>query len=128
MYKRQDPAITGTYGDVDFTDGTAVFTLRHGESKTVAGLPVDVTYEVAETEADQNGYTTAAVGASGTITEAGVAASFTNTKIGETPDPEPTETGNLTVSNAVSGNQADPNHVFSFKVMLNDTSLDGRCV
>lgn len=32
-----DPAITGTYGDVDFTDGTAVFTLRHGESKDGRG-------------------------------------------------------------------------------------------
>ena len=120
-----DPSITGTYGDLEFTDGTAAFTLRHGESKTAAGLPVDVTYEVAETEANQDGYTTATVGASGTITEAGVAASFTNTKIGETPDPGPVETGNLTVSNAVSGDQADPNHAFSFKVMLNDTSLDG---
>jgi uncharacterized repeat protein (TIGR02543 family) len=53
-----DTPINGTYGDMSFTDGTALLTLKHNEKKTATGLPTDVHYEVTETEANQNGYTT----------------------------------------------------------------------
>ncbi|MBR4530462.1 MAG: Cna B-type domain-containing protein, partial [Lachnospiraceae bacterium] len=47
-----NPAITGTYSSVDFTNGVATFTLTGGESKTIEGLPVGVTYTVTESEAE----------------------------------------------------------------------------
>ncbi|MBQ9064513.1 MAG: hypothetical protein IJ123_03605 [Blautia sp.] len=42
-------AITGTYGDLTFTNGTATFSLRNGESVTAEGLPTGITYTVTET-------------------------------------------------------------------------------
>ncbi len=41
--------IKGTYGDLTFSNGTATFTLKDGESKTAAGLPTGITYTVTET-------------------------------------------------------------------------------
>ena len=64
-----DDSITGTYGDMTFTNGVAEFTLKHGENKTATGLPAGITYEVEEQEADQDGYKTSATGTKGTITE-----------------------------------------------------------
>ena len=76
-----DTPINGTYGDMSFTDGTALLTLKHNEKKTATGLPTDVHYEVTETEANQNGYTTTAENASGIIVkDTTVVASFTNNK------------------------------------------------
>ena len=51
--------LTGTYGDLEFTNGVAEFSLRDGESQTVANLPLGqtgVAYEVEET--DDGGLTT----------------------------------------------------------------------
>ena len=76
-----DTPINGTYGDMSFTDGTALLTLKHNEKKTATGLPTDVHYEVTETEANQNGYTTTDENASGIIVkDTTVVASFTNNK------------------------------------------------
>lgn len=50
-----DASISGTYGDVVFEHGKAVFFLKDGESKTVDGLPAGIGYEVFETAVD--GYT-----------------------------------------------------------------------
>lgn len=73
--------VSGTFGDMTFTNGVASFTLKHGESRTVTGLPVGITYAVTETEANQNGYSTTAAGDTGTITNGVTAtAAFTNTK------------------------------------------------
>lgn len=78
--------VSGTFGKgehaVTFTDGKATFTLKDGEKKTVAGLPVGVRYTVTEDAAE--GYTTAVNGADGskaegTVTEDGATAAFTNT-------------------------------------------------
>lgn len=73
--------VSGTFGEgedaVTFTDGKATFTLKDGEKKTVAGLPVGARYTVTEEAAE--GYTTTAEGAEGTVTEAGATAAFTNT-------------------------------------------------
>ena len=78
--------VSGTFGKgehaVTFTDGKATFTLKDGEEKTIAGLPVGARYTVTEDAAE--GYTTAVNGADGSkaegaATEAGATAAFTNT-------------------------------------------------
>lgn len=78
--------VSGTFGKgknaVTFTDGKATFTLKDGGEKTVAGLPVDARYTVAEDAAE--GYVTTVNGADGskaegTVTEDDALAAFTNT-------------------------------------------------
>ena len=73
--------VSGTFGKgehaVTFTDGKTTFTLKDGEEKTVAGLPVGARYTVTEDAAE--GYTTTAEGAEGIVTEAGATVAFTNT-------------------------------------------------
>ena len=78
--------VSGIFGKgehaVTFTDGKATFTLKDGEEKTVAGLPVGARYTVTEDTAE--GYTTAVNGADGskaegTVTEDGATVAFTNT-------------------------------------------------
>lgn len=78
--------VSGTFGKgehaVTFTDGKATFTLKDGEEKTIAGLPVGARYTVTEDAAE--GYATTVDGtdgskAEGTVTEAGATAAFTNT-------------------------------------------------
>ena len=108
-----------------FTNGVAQFTLKHNQSKTATGLPIDITYEVVEQEANQDGYTTTSTGASGTITENGTAASFVNMKNDDKPDPDP-KTGSLIVSKTVSGKRGDTDKDFHFTVTLGDTSIDGQ--
>lgn len=83
---RDGEPVSGTFGKgehaVTFTDGKATFTLKDGEEKTVAGLPVDAHYTVTEDAAE--GYTTAVNGADGSkaegaVTEDGATVAFTNT-------------------------------------------------
>ena len=78
--------VSGTFGKgehaVTFADGKATFTLKDGEEKTIAGLPVGVRYTVTEDAAE--GYTTAVNGADGSkadgaVTEDGATVAFTNT-------------------------------------------------
>lgn len=78
--------VSGTFGKgehaVTFTDGKATFTLKDGEEKTVAGLPVGARYTVTEDAAE--GYTTTVNGADGSkaegaVTEDGATVAFTNT-------------------------------------------------
>lgn len=78
--------VSGTFGKgehaVTFTDGKATFTLKDGEEKTIAGLPVGARYTVTEDAAE--GYATAVNGADGSkaegaVTEDGATVAFTNT-------------------------------------------------
>ncbi|QUO22737.1 InlB B-repeat-containing protein [Clostridiaceae bacterium Marseille-Q4143] len=72
-------SISGTYGDMTFNKGTAVITLKHGESSTATKLPADIHYTV--TESDNDGYTVTANGDTGVISDGKTAvAAFTNTK------------------------------------------------
>ena len=48
-----DTGINGTYGDMEFTDGVAEFTLKHKESKTAEGLPTEINYTVEEEAEDR---------------------------------------------------------------------------
>lgn len=90
---KMDTPINGTYGDMSFTDGTALLTLKHNEKRTATGLPADVNYEVTEAEANQNGYTTTAENASGIIVkDTTVVASFTNNKNSNPSGGQPTGT------------------------------------
>ena len=42
-----DASVNGEYGEMTFHDGEAVFTLKHGESKTATGLPAGIRYAAA---------------------------------------------------------------------------------
>ena len=74
-----DTSVSGTYGDMTFTNGVATFQLGDGEPKTATGLPAGVSYSVTE---DAGEYTSSAPnGIQGAIVMAEKAtAAFTNTK------------------------------------------------
>ena len=79
-----DKTISGKFGDMEFTDGVATFTLKDGASKTATGLPADTTYEVTEAEANQDGYTTTVTDATGIIQKGNTAVvQFINSKNGD---------------------------------------------
>jgi hypothetical protein len=72
-----DHTISGTYGDMEFTDGMAMLRLRDGESATASGLPAGVGYTVKEQFTP--GYSTSAEGDEGVIEKDKTAqASFIN--------------------------------------------------
>lgn len=76
-----DRSIAGTYGDMEFKDGVASFTLSDGESKTATNLPSGISYTVEEDDYSNEGYSTSKTGDSGKISEGDtVRASFINTK------------------------------------------------
>ncbi len=81
--------LTGLYGDLSFADGTAQFSLRHGQSVTACGLPAGVGYTVVEQQANENGYTTSSTGEQGTIRKDAVQrADFINHREGQVPPQE----------------------------------------
>lgn len=91
-----DDSVNGTYGDMEFVNGAAQFTLRDGEVRTATGLPAGIGYTMTEEEANQDGYTMTVTGNTGTL-EAGVTAqaAFDNArdkKAEPTPSAEPTPT------------------------------------
>ena len=84
-----DKTISGVYGDLEFTDGVATFTLKHGESKTAINLSAGIDYEVTETEENQDGYVTSKKDDTGTITkDVKGTAVFINAKDVTPPEPE----------------------------------------
>ena len=93
----------------EFTSGGAL-TLKHGQSAVFEQIPVGVTYTV--TEQPMPGYAMSGTGHTGTITEAGSAARFTNTYT-------PSQTGSLTVSKQVVGDGADLQKEFTFTAVIN---------
>ena len=113
-------SLTGTYGEMTFTNGAARFTLRNGEKKTATGLPVGVTYTVAE-ETYAN-YKCEKSGETGLTSVEGATASFINTYSLTDWDVEGDETetvtGDLIVTKSVTGEGADKNRAFMFKVSL----------
>ena len=44
----QKSEVSILFGDMDFTDGVATFTLKHGQSATATGLPAGIGYTVEE--------------------------------------------------------------------------------
>lgn len=121
-----DRSINGVFGDVSFSNGVADITLKHRESKTAAGLPAGLNYEVAEAEANQDSYTTTSTGETGTIIEGTTRSVFTNSRNTVEPGPGPSaKVGNLTVSKTVTGDKADTSRNFTFSVILDDASING---
>lgn len=88
----------GTTVELEFNgQGEAAFTLKHGQTLRIDGLPNGTAYQVTETEANRDGYTTTKSGDTGAITGNGSStAQFVNYKPGggggrPTPTPGPTE-------------------------------------
>ncbi|MBQ8304746.1 MAG: hypothetical protein IJX90_00795 [Blautia sp.] len=54
--KLSDETINGTYGEMEFKEGTAVFTLKHGESRKAEKLPTKITYTVSEKDYTADNY------------------------------------------------------------------------
>ena len=71
-----DTAVSGTYGDMTFTDGVAEFTLADGGTRSATGLPAGITYTVEEEKAD--GFTVSYTGKEGTISAEKSTAAVTN--------------------------------------------------
>ncbi len=77
-----DTSVSGTYGDMSFTNGVATFSLKGGESKTAEDLPAGITYTVTEADYSTDGYETTKTGDTGSIAEGMTAtAAFTNKRI-----------------------------------------------
>ena len=94
--------------------------MKHGQKIIIEDIPVNVTYTVTETEANQDGYTTnPAKGKHTGKIEAGkdATASFTNSKT--------ILRGGLTVTKTVAGNAGDKDRKWNFTVTLGDTSISG---
>ena len=111
----QPPNDTLTFGN----DGKATIRLKHGQKITIENIPVNVTYTVTETEADDDGYVTTPGGTIiGTI-KAGTdaTASFTNSKT--------ILRGGLTVTKTVAGNAGETDREWKFTVTLDDTGISG---
>ena len=86
-------AVTGRYGQLEFSAGQASFTLKSGESCLVTGLPEGLSYQVSEAEAGQEGYDTQAKNESGTIqADRNALVYFLNSReqLPLTPTPTPT--------------------------------------
>ena len=87
-------SIKGKYGDLKFENGTAEFTLKHGESVMAESLPTGISYEVIEL--DPKEYTPSYEGATGVIPiNASAYVIVTNSKgsgSASTPSPTPEET------------------------------------
>ena len=101
------------------------FTLKHGQSKTLTGLPEGVTYTVAEDKYDN--YTASTTGnTTGKIVANSTAeVEFTNSyskPSGGTGGSSVRQTGNLTVSNTVVGEGADTEKEFTFVIIIKDQS------
>lgn len=85
-----DASVNGSYGELTFENGIAVFTLKDGESKTGRSLPAGISFTVEES--DNAGYTVTVNGSSqATATGSIVAnttakAAFNNHKEDLTPD------------------------------------------
>ncbi len=73
-------AVSGTFGEDTFTDGQFTFTLKGGESKSFADLPISVTYTVTEEAALGYVQTAPTVPATGVISTDPALVSFTNVR------------------------------------------------
>ncbi len=81
--------------------------LRHGQSITVLGIPLDATYMIVEEDYRLDGYTTSSSQGSGTIVvDDTQEANFVNTY----------NVGNLVITKTVTGVSAEPTKLFDFVV------------
>lgn len=100
--------INGLYGDLEFHDGIAQFSLKDGQTVTAHNLPAGAQYEV--TEAQTNRYKVDSVDSTGEIIKDDIKnVLFTNTKY---PD--------LSLSKIVTGKNGDKTKPFTFTIQLKD--------
>ena len=122
-----------TFGDVTFSPVTegdahevqATFALKHGESKTITGIPAGTEYVVTEADYNADGYTVTKTGDTGTIAvEEGTAtrptftAAFTNNR----------DVGNLQLTKLVTGSAFElgaPNAPYSYMIAFELTPPAG---
>jgi trimeric autotransporter adhesin len=102
---------TYAYVGVGVPDGTLSsgdrFSLAHGQSITILGIPLDASYEVIEDDYTQDGYTTTSSQAAGSIVvNETINVQFTNTF----------NVGNLAISKTVLGVNAESDKSFDFVV------------
>ncbi len=109
-------SITGKYGDMNFRNGKAAFTLKGGEKKTAKGLPAGVRYSVTEAEASADSYETTYADSTGMITDEHESVATISNRY---------PAGNLTVTKLVTGPNADLSREFHFTVDLNDEYING---
>jgi len=102
-----DDVTTDKHEVLAITGNTVTVHLSHDESVTLIGLPTGITYKIVESDNDD--YTVTPLEATGTITENGSSAHFTNFK-------NSTPVGNLTISKIVSGDEADETIKFPFTI------------
>ena len=110
-----DKTINGIYGEMEFKDGVAAFTLKDGESKEAKGLPTTTDYEVKES--DNDGFVVTFTGSTGTIEkDVTLEAAFKNTR---------TEGGLAVTKSVTSSLEADHSRKFHFTVTLDDETVNG---
>ena len=110
-----------TFGNVTFSPVTegdahevqATFALKHGESKTITGIPAGTEYVVTEADYNADGYTVTKTGDTGAIDkDTPATATFTNTR----------NVGNLTVTKKTTGNGLEegyPNTLETYTITVN---------
>ena len=107
-----DKTVSGTFGDMTFTNGVATFKLTDGQSAKAEGLPQGVTYTVTEKAVD--GFTTEKTGDTGSISDTASTAEFTNKR----------SEGALTVKKTVeSPAESDKSVKFIFTITLSDKTI-----
>ena len=115
-----DTGINGKFGEgndaMTFENGVATFTLKDNETATATGLPIGITYEVAESDANQNNMVTTSTTPNGTIATGTSTATFTNAR----------DNGGLkVVKHVVADRASDKATKFEFTVTLNDNTFAG---
>ena len=98
--------ISGTFGDMTFTNGKAVISLKHGETARATGLPTGLHYRVREQH--NEAYAVQVTGSSdGVITSAPSVVEFTNTRF-----------SGLVIGKEVTGTIVDRSKSFQFEITL----------
>ena len=97
---------------------TETFVLKHGESKTFPDLPVGTTYTITETDYTAEGYAATVQEYTGQITgEEELRLPFANVY------QPPMESGSLTVSKEVVGDNPEPDKEFAFAITFSDGGI-----
>ena len=113
-------AVSGTYGDVTFENGSASFSLKGGEEKHIRGLHNGTIYTVTQKSYEDEEYVTvpASYVRTGTVaTNVTDEALFTNTKV---------YSGTLKVETQVYETGSDTTKDFRYTVTLSDTNVNGQ--
>ena len=122
-----DTSISGTYGDLTFTNGVANAVITNGATITATGLPTLITYTV--TEADLTSAQTQAGYVKGNNNNSGTIAEGKNSVVVDNTYTEP-QNGALNISKTVNVTGETPADLadkeFEVTVTLSDTTINGE--